>query len=87
MIIDDEQRRMHSLRSMRTMLLALACVFGVLITAPIWALSLPSLLFLRFDVGFFVIAHGIVAAFIAIVYWFITAQDNADRTFNVASHS
>ncbi len=87
MIIDDEQRRLHSRHSLRAMLAGLAGVLAIAITAPIWAISLPSLFFLRFDAGFFIIAHGIIVAFFVTAYWFIADKEKTDRTFNVSTHT
>ncbi len=87
MIIDDEQRRLHSRHSLRTMVAGLVGIIAIAITAPIWAVSLPSLFFLRFDAGFFVIAHGIIVSFFVMVYWFIADKEKTDRMFNISTHT
>lgn len=86
MILDDEQRRLHARRSTRVMFSALFVLIFLIATAPVWAAVLQNTMFLRFDLGFFVIAHGMVLGIISVVYWFISTQEDLDRNLSISAH-
>ncbi len=87
MIIDDEQRKLHWRRSVALMMAALFIIGCLAIIGPIAAESLGKYAFLRFPLGFFIVAHGIVIGIIAVVYWFIAGQEAADRNYNIITHA
>jgi putative solute:sodium symporter small subunit len=74
-IIDDEQRRLHW---RRTRLLALAMFYVLLflvIVVPLNAGFFTSFIFLRFSLGFFMVAQGTIIGIIGAVIWFSGSQD------------
>lgn len=83
MIIDDEQKRVHWRRTQRLMWAGLGLLSILIVLAPHLAPLVESYVFLRFPMGFFLLAHGIVIGIVLVVYWFISAQEKADSDTNI----
>ncbi|MDX2264830.1 MAG: DUF4212 domain-containing protein [Hyphomicrobiales bacterium] len=82
MILDDEQRRAQIFRAGWLTAAAFLLIMLLVLTAPIWATTLQPYRFLRFDLGFFIVAHGMIVVLIGTVYWFNQNQEQIDREFN-----
>lgn len=85
MIIDDAQRKLHWRRTLRLMAAMLAILALLAILAPLLSPYLNVYRFLRFPLGYFLVAHGAIIGIIAAVYWFIARQANLDRRHNITS--
>jgi putative solute:sodium symporter small subunit len=83
MIIDEEQKRLHLRRSKRVVAAAVVLLAAIAIAVPVLAPLLKTHVFLRFPMDYFLIAHGMVFAVMALVYWFISAEERADREINI----
>jgi putative solute:sodium symporter small subunit len=84
-MMDDEQRKLHWRRTARLMLAALgACAFLAL-AAPRLGLKLDAYFFLRFPLGYFVAAHGVIVGLIALIYWFNGRQETLDRRHGITN--
>jgi putative solute:sodium symporter small subunit len=85
-ILDDEQRRVHRWRTKRAALTAFYVLLFFVVVVPFNADFFTTFVFLRFSLGFFMVAHGIILGIIAAVAWFIVSQDKIDRDYNITSH-
>ncbi|HKJ61329.1 MAG TPA: sodium/substrate symporter small subunit [Hyphomicrobiales bacterium] len=78
-MIDEVQRKRHAARSFR-LAVGVSTLIGVLVLAvPLAAPALDGYAFLRFPLGLFIAAQGVVIGLIAIIYWASNRQDRLDR--------
>lgn len=84
-MMDDEQRRLHWRRTARLMLTGLAACVFLGLAAPRLGLLLDAYSFLRFPLGYFIAAHGVVVALIALVYWCNGKQEDLDRRHGITN--
>jgi putative solute:sodium symporter small subunit len=85
-IMDDEQRRLHRRRTKRLALAVFYVLLFLVVVVPLNADFFTRFIFLRFSLGFFMVAHGIILGIIAAVAWFLGSQEKIDRDFNVTTH-
>lgn len=79
----DELRRAQGRANARVTGIALVIFAAFFVGAPLLAPLLNQFYFLRFPVGFFVVAQGTVLVVIALIYWFSRRQARIDQRFNV----
>ncbi len=84
-MIDEDQRKRHTKRSFKLLLIALT-LFGLFVFAlPIAAPLLNGYSFFRFPLGLFLAMQGAVVAIIAAIYWAAAKQDRLDRRYGLTS--
>ena len=84
-MIDDEQRRLHSKRSLRLVMMTLAAFIGLVLVLPLVAPALNGYSFLRFPLGLLILSHGTVIGVIMLIYWASARQDVLDRRHGMTS--
>ena len=69
----------------KTLLLALATliiVFAAVFAAVAFAGRLDQIGFLRFPLGFYLLAQGLLIAMVALAFWSTRMQERIDRSFS-----
>lgn len=84
-MMDDAQRRLHWRGAMRHMGAGAAAVLVCGLAAPLAAPLLDAWFFLRFPLGYGLVAHAAVAGLIAVVFWCNGRQDELDRRHGVTN--
>lgn len=78
-MIDEAQRKRHAARSFR-LAISISILIAVLaLVIPLAAPILNTYSFLRFPLGLFIAAQGVVIGLIAVIYWASGRQDRLDR--------
>jgi putative solute:sodium symporter small subunit len=84
-MIDDEQRRLHGMRSLRLVITTLIAFCALVLIMPLIASGLNGTSFLRFPLGLLLLSHGTVIGIIALIYWAAARQDVLDRRHGMTS--
>jgi putative solute:sodium symporter small subunit len=84
-VIDDEQRRLHSHRSLRLLLATLAAFVMLTLIVPLIVPSLNAKTLLNFPLGLLVLSHGTIVGIISLIYWASARQDALDRRYGMTS--
>lgn len=78
-MIDEVQRKRHAAGSFRLAIGVSAVIVVLVLVAPLAAPALNGYSFLRFPLGLFIAAQGVVVCLIAVIYWASNRQDRLDR--------
>lgn len=78
-MIDEAQRKRHAIRSFRLAILVSTMIVSLALIVPLAAPLLNGYSFLRFPLGLFLAAQGVVIGLIAVTYWASNRQDRLDR--------
>lgn len=78
-MIDEAQRKRHAAGSFRLAIVASVMIAILVLIVPLAAPALNDYSFLRFPLGLFIAAQGVVIGLIAVIYWVSSRQDRLDR--------
>jgi putative solute:sodium symporter small subunit len=78
-MIDEAQRKRHAARSFHLAISVSALIAVLVLIVPLAAPALNGYSLLRFPLGLFIAAQGVVIGLIAIIYWASSRQDRLDR--------
>lgn len=84
-MMDDEQRKLHWRRSGWLMSAAVTVTLFLALIVPRIAPLLNSYFFLRFPLGYFIVALAAIVGLIATIYWFNGRQEQLDRRHGVGN--
>ena len=75
----------HDRHRLKTLLLAiasLAMMLGAVFAAVVFAGPLDQIGFLRFPLGFYLLAQGLLIGMVALAFWSTRMQEHIDRRFS-----
>lgn len=78
-MIDEAQRKRHAAGSFRLAIGVSVMIAVLVVIVPLAAPALNEYSFLRFPLGLFIAAQGVVISLIALIYWASSRQDRLDR--------
>ncbi|MGB0086121.1 MAG: sodium/substrate symporter small subunit [Rhodomicrobiaceae bacterium] len=84
-MIDEEQRRRHTRRSLKLAVFALGLFAVLALIVPLAGPLLNGYSFLRFPLGLFLTTHGSVIGIVVVIYWAAARQDELDRRYGLTS--
>jgi putative solute:sodium symporter small subunit len=84
-MIDDEQRKRHAKHSLRLVLITAGIFCFLALLVPLLAPLFGGYSFLRFPLGLFLTAQGIIFCIVVVIFWAAGRQDKLDRRYGLTS--
>lgn len=80
----DKQRAQHRFRTTSLAAAVLTAILLLTFVAPLFAADLDSYSVLRFPAGYYLTAQGAIIVLVALMFWFVGRQEDADRKLGAA---
>ena len=72
-------RDRHRWQTLLLVVATLIIALGAIVAAVIFAGRLDEIIFLRFPLGFYLLAQGLLIGLVALVFWSTRVQERIDR--------
>jgi putative solute:sodium symporter small subunit len=82
MVSEQPGRDRHRWKTLLLAIFTLFVVFGAVFAVVAFARSLDEIGFLRFPLGFFLLAQGLLIGMVALAFWSTRMQELFDRRLN-----
>jgi putative solute:sodium symporter small subunit len=81
-VSEQPGRDRYRLKTLLLTSFTLLLVFGTVFAAVVFAGTLDEISFLRFPLGFYLLAQGLLIGMVALAFWSTRMQERFDRRLN-----